>query len=215
MNVKISQLESTWGYPLNKFDVLPIVNANKTKKVTLKELETYVMGGQGTYSFVPAKPNDPTGPDPNVPAAPIDELVVSNPARTNAGAGDYSYYSPDRAVALPTLIVATGKQVQACLIKITAKGVLFRSKGIIGVQIKRSFSEAWSASNETMLEVSTSAPHRGYKVNESSTELVYIDIPTNSITWRVIDPETAEAVPATGVTYDVKLELLGFYVTSV
>ena len=210
MNVKISQLEPTWGLPLTKFDVLPIVNANETKKVTLQEIGSYVLGGSGIYSFIPAKANVSTGPNPNEPAAPLSELDLT---AGTFGRVDGAYYSPAQTVTLP-LLSLTGKENHACLVKVSAFGILLRQTGTIGIQFRRNGSEPWSSTDETVLSVKTSGSAGGYRVYESSTELVYINIPDQTFQWRFIDPDTTSFTNFASVSYKVQLELLGFYITS-
>lgn len=185
------------------------VTGNDIVKLSTSGGLTKTAGGELTltqgliqgYNFIPAKFN---GVNPYNGRT----LDTFNTTRTSNGA----YTSPVRTVTVctttgnysPSVAVAVNK-IEAFLVKIKVKSTLWRQEGNVIIQVRRNSSESWV----DLFEVPAGGSASGWRANENSTEIIYHNPSTGTFDWRISDPDTS-AVGGT-VSYDIAMELLGFY----
>jgi hypothetical protein len=181
-------------------DVVRVAANGGLTKNTSGEL-TLAQGLTQGYNFIPAKFND---------INPYSGRVLDTFTATRANNGAYT--SPTQTVTVcpvtgnysASVAVAVNK-IEAFLIKIKAQGVLQRQEGNINMQFRRNGSETWAE----LFDIPAGGSAGGWRVNESSTEIIYHNPTTGTFDWRISDPATTTV--AGTVSYTVEMELLGFY----
>ena len=177
-----------------------IRNAVGGTELNYKQEVTLVPGLLVSYNFLPAAFNST--------ANPYDSRTVVTYTGYNSTAATFTSPTQQAGLIPNTVSDINGvaiSQIDALLVKIKVNGILQRNSSI-QLYTRRSSAESWYK----ILDVMPSGSANGWSVDESTTEIIYFNKATNKFDWYMFDPST-DALAATPATYNITIELLGYY----
>lgn len=97
--------------------------------------------------------------------------------------------------------------IDSILVKIRVKALLQRADGNLTVKVRRNASDPWY----TILQTAATGPANTYRVDETTTEILYPDKLTGKLDWIMYD--TGTGTLNANASYEVIFEVLGYYFT--
>lgn len=117
------------------------------------------------------------------------------------------FESPIQTAQIIPNVTSLALPIDAVLVKIRVNASLQRPDGNLTIRTRRNAMDPWY----TILQTAATGPADTYRVDETTTEILYHDKSTGSLDWIMYD--TGTGTLNAGASYEVTFEILGYYFT--